>query len=64
MDIAPRYAGFVMGLSNTAGTLSGAIGLWVTGELLDWGGGPGYRQGWFAAYIVAAICAGGASVVF
>ncbi len=24
MDIAPRYAGVVMGISNTAGTLAGA----------------------------------------
>lgn len=25
MDIAPKYAGVVMGVSNTAGTLAGAV---------------------------------------
>lgn len=35
MDIAPRYAGIVMGVSNTAGTLAGIIGIDLTGKLLD-----------------------------
>ena len=35
LDIAPRYAGALMGLSNTAGTLPGVIGVTVTGYLLD-----------------------------
>ncbi|CAK7338320.1 unnamed protein product [Dovyalis caffra] len=35
MDIAPRYAGIVMGISNTAGTLAGVIGVAFTGKLLE-----------------------------
>ncbi|XP_009767349.1 putative anion transporter 5 [Nicotiana tabacum] len=35
MDIAPRYAGIVMGISNTAGTLAGIIGVDLTGRLLE-----------------------------
>ncbi|XP_022725244.1 probable anion transporter 5 [Durio zibethinus] len=35
MDIAPRYAGIVMGVSNTAGTLAGIIGVDMTGKLLE-----------------------------
>jgi ACS family sodium-dependent inorganic phosphate cotransporter len=35
LDIAPRYAGALMGLSNTAGTLPGVIGVAVTGYLLE-----------------------------
>ena len=33
MDIAPKYAGIVMGVSNTAGTLAGIIGVDFTGLL-------------------------------
>lgn len=35
MDIAPRHAGTLMGISNTAGTLPGVIGVYVTGLILD-----------------------------
>ncbi|XVE66492.1 hypothetical protein DITRI_Ditri08aG0083700 [Diplodiscus trichospermus] len=35
MDIAPKYAGIVMGVSNTAGTLAGIIGVDMTGQLLE-----------------------------
>lgn len=35
MDIAPKYAGIVMGVSNTAGTLAGIIGVDLTGQLLE-----------------------------
>ncbi|KAB5541841.1 hypothetical protein DKX38_014815 [Salix brachista] len=35
MDIAPRYAGIVMGVSNTAGTLAGIIGVDLTGKILE-----------------------------
>ncbi|KAK6935380.1 Major facilitator superfamily [Dillenia turbinata] len=35
MDIAPRYAGIVMGVSNTAGTLAGIVGVDLTGHLLE-----------------------------
>lgn len=35
MDIAPRYAGIVIGVTNTAGTLAGSIGVDLTGKLLE-----------------------------
>ncbi|KAK9987534.1 hypothetical protein SO802_027773 [Lithocarpus litseifolius] len=35
LDIDPRYAGIVMGVSNTAGTLAGIIGVDFTGRLLE-----------------------------
>lgn len=35
LDIAPRYAGALMGLSNTAGTMPGVIGVAVTGYILE-----------------------------
>ncbi|KAI4354101.1 hypothetical protein L6164_003000 [Bauhinia variegata] len=35
MDIAPRYAGILMGISNTAGTLAGIVGVDLTGKLLE-----------------------------
>lgn len=35
VDIAPRYAGIVMGISNTAGTVAGIVGVNLTGQLLE-----------------------------
>ncbi|WOL03691.1 hypothetical protein Cni_G12411 [Canna indica] len=35
MDIAPKYAGIVMGVSNTAGTLAGIVGVGFTGRILE-----------------------------
>ncbi len=35
MDIAPRYAGTLMGLTNTAGTLPGIIGVYISGLILQ-----------------------------
>ncbi|KAI0527052.1 hypothetical protein KFK09_002648 [Dendrobium nobile] len=35
LDIAPRHAGIVMGVSNTAGTLAGIIGVGLTGRILE-----------------------------
>ncbi len=35
LDIAPRYADVLMGLTNTAGTIPGIVGVAVTGWLLD-----------------------------
>ena len=35
MDIAPRYAGTLMGFSNTAGTIPGIIGVYITGFILN-----------------------------
>ncbi len=35
MDIAPKHAGTLMGLSNTAGTIPGIVAVTVTGFILD-----------------------------
>lgn len=35
MDIAPRHAGTLMGITNTAGTIPGIIGVYVTGLILE-----------------------------
>ncbi|XP_008807651.1 probable anion transporter 6 [Phoenix dactylifera] len=35
LDVAPRYAGIVMGVSNTAGTLAGIVGVGLTGRILE-----------------------------
>jgi MFS transporter, ACS family, solute carrier family 17 (sodium-dependent inorganic phosphate cotransporter), other len=35
LDVAPRYAGVLMGISNTAGTLPGIVGVVATGFILD-----------------------------
>jgi MFS transporter, ACS family, solute carrier family 17 (sodium-dependent inorganic phosphate cotransporter), other len=37
-DIAPRYAGVLLGLSNTAGVLAGVLGTAATGYILKNGG--------------------------
>ena len=38
LDIAPRYADILMGITNTAGTIPGIIGVYVTGWLVDMSG--------------------------
>jgi ACS family sodium-dependent inorganic phosphate cotransporter len=38
MDIAPKYAGTMMGITNTAGTIPGVIGVYVSGLILEWTG--------------------------
>lgn len=35
MDIAPRYAGTLMGMTNTAGTIPGIIGVFISGMILE-----------------------------
>ena len=35
LDLAPNHAGALMGLSNTAGTIPGIVGVYVTGSILD-----------------------------
>lgn len=35
LDIGPRYAGILLGLSNTAGTLPGIVGVGLTGWILE-----------------------------
>lgn len=48
LDIAPRHAGLLMGLSNTAGTLPGVIGVYASGLILAWTGS------WALVFQVAA----------
>ena len=38
LDIAPRYAGVLMGITNTAGTIPGIVGVAVSGYILAWSG--------------------------
>jgi ACS family sodium-dependent inorganic phosphate cotransporter len=35
MDVAPRHAGTLMGITNTAGAIPGIIGVFVTGLILE-----------------------------
>jgi ACS family sodium-dependent inorganic phosphate cotransporter len=35
LDIAPRHAGVLMGVTNTAGTIPGIVGVTVSGFILD-----------------------------
>ncbi|HTO09247.1 MAG TPA: ACS family MFS transporter [Myxococcota bacterium] len=53
LDIAPRYAGALMGLSNTAGTLPGVVGVAVTGYLLESTGSWALVFGIAGAFYVA-----------
>jgi ACS family sodium-dependent inorganic phosphate cotransporter len=56
-DIAPRHADVIWGLSNTAGTLPGIFGVYITGWLID-------RTGSYNApfFLTAAVGIGGAIV--
>eukprot|EP00889_Picochlorum_renovo_P003964 jgi/Picre1/30994/NNA_006352.t1 len=63
MDIAPKYAGAVMGISNTAGTLSGVIGVAVMGQILAWNNDGATPAGWFLGFsLAAALCILGSGV--
>lgn len=55
-DIAPRYADVVWGITNTAGTLPGIVGVAITGYLVQ-------RTGSYAApfQVTAGICVLGAA---
>ena len=58
-DIAPRHADVIWGMSNTAGTVPGIIGIAVTGWLID-------RTGSYSApfFLTAAVGLVGAVVYF
>ena len=65
MDIAPRHAGVLMGISNGAGSAAGMVGPWVTGRILARAaaGAAGSRAAWRAACAVpAGLCTLGAAV--
>ena len=48
MDIAPRHAGTLMGLTNTAGTIPGMVGVYVSGLILQ------ATDSWAVVFQVAA----------
>jgi ACS family sodium-dependent inorganic phosphate cotransporter len=48
MDIAPRHAGTLMGISNTAGTIPGVIGVYISGLIIEW------TNDWALVFQVAA----------
>lgn len=48
MDIAPKYAGTLMGITNTAGTIPGIIGVYVSGLILE------YTNSWIIVFQVAS----------
>jgi len=48
MDVAPRHAGTLMGITNTAGTLPGVVGVYASGLILEWTGS------WALVFQVAA----------
>ncbi|MBT4161801.1 MAG: ACS family MFS transporter [Gammaproteobacteria bacterium] len=48
IDLAPKHAGTLMGISNTAGTMPGIIGVYVSGLILQW------TDSWILVFQVAA----------
>jgi ACS family sodium-dependent inorganic phosphate cotransporter len=57
-DIAPKYADVIWGISNTAATLPGIVGVFVTGWLID-------RTGSYAApFLLSAGLAAAGAIVF
>jgi MFS transporter, ACS family, solute carrier family 17 (sodium-dependent inorganic phosphate cotransporter), other len=57
LEIAPRNSGVLLAITNTAGTVPGVIGVFVTGILLDWTGS--YSPTFLLA---SAICVAGAGI--
>ncbi|KAG2282910.1 hypothetical protein Bca4012_051579 [Brassica carinata] len=68
MNIAPRYAGIVMGVSNTAGTLAGIIGVDLTGKLLEASklvySDLSHQESWGAVFFIPGLLCIFSSVVF
>ncbi len=58
MDIAPRHAGALMGITNTAGTIPGVVGVYVTGLILQTTGS------WALVFQVSAVVTFAGLVVF
>ena len=51
------------GISNTAGTVAGVVGVAVTGYVLQWAGGAQNSAGWYQAFAAAAVqCVAGSLV--
>ncbi|KAL8496920.1 hypothetical protein ACS0TY_020560 [Phlomoides rotata] len=68
MDVAPRYAGIVMGISNTAGTLAGIVGVDLTGRLLEAAKAAEMDltnpESWRAVFLIPGLLCIFSSVVF
>ncbi|CAM8926561.1 unnamed protein product [Rhodiola kirilowii] len=65
MDIAPRYAGIVMGVSNTAGTLAGIVGVDFTGRLLNAASSDiSSAESWKPVFIIPGLLCVFSSMVF
>lgn len=54
-DIGPRYAGVLLGLSNTAGVLAGVLGSIATGYILAHGTWANVWQVAVALYLVGTV---------
>lgn len=52
------------GISNTAGTLAGVVGVAATGYMLQWAGGADHAAGWYQAFAAAAAQCLAGSLVF
>lgn len=49
MDIGPKYAGILIGISNTIATIPGIVGVYLTGFILDHSGGN-----WLIIWLLAS----------
>jgi ACS family sodium-dependent inorganic phosphate cotransporter len=60
LDIGPRYAGILLGFSNTAGTIPGIVGVALTGWILDttgsWNAVFGLAAGVYALGLACWLC--------
>lgn len=54
-DIGPRYAGILLGLSNTAGVLAGVLGTYITGQILQTGSWDSVFEVAVGLYVVGTI---------
>jgi ACS family sodium-dependent inorganic phosphate cotransporter len=65
MDIAPRYAGIVMGFSNTAGTLAGVVGVAASGRILEASPlGPSDLRSWYMVFATPAMLSVASAILF
>ena len=44
MDIAPNYAGTMMGITNTMGNIAGFVTPYVVGSIIDSAATPGWPR--------------------
>ncbi|CAG0900572.1 unnamed protein product, partial [Cyprideis torosa] len=53
LDIAPNFAGYLMGITNTAGTVSGILAPYVTGLIID--GKEHHVEQWRIVFYISAV---------